>query len=375
MKEIRLLQIVPALESGGVEQGAIDVANFLGKEGHYSFIASNGGRMQILLNKQLVKHFDIPANSKNPFVIIKNIKRIHNIIKNNQINLVHVRSRAPAWSLRYVSKLNCKTVSTFHNVYGHKNFLKIFYNSALSKVDKIVAISNFVKSSIINLYKINEKKITVIYRGIDTQFFDPSFNDEHNLSKFILKYNIPNNKKIILYPGRLTDWKGQLEFLEIIESLDISKIICYFIGDDKKTNYKNKLLKEITKRKLEYTCKIFGHCSKEDLRFMYKIADVVVSAPTQPEGFGRSISEGLSMKKIVLCYNYGGAEEQIFGLDTLFSVKPNDKSEMIKKIKTSLDLTNNKINQIGEISRKHVIEKFSKKIMIENYFKFYKEII
>jgi glycosyltransferase involved in cell wall biosynthesis len=142
----------------------------------------------------------------------------------------------------------------------------------------------------------------------DTDLFNPKISDEKNFPSFFSKYNLPNDKKIILYPGRLTKWKGQIEFINILKSLNLDSFICYFIGDDKNKSYKLKLEKEIYKTNLNANCKILGHLSKNDLRLMYKSADIVISAPLQPEGFGRTISEVLAMQKIILCYNLGGSK-------------------------------------------------------------------
>ena len=371
MKDLRLLQIVPSLESGGVEQGTIDVANFIADNGYNSFITSNGGRMLALINKKNIKHINLPVHSKNPLIMFKNIKQIENIIKMNHINLVHVRSRAPAWSLFYASKYGCKTVSTFHNVYSSENFLKKNYNIALGQVDYIVAISEFVKLTIIDTYKINEKKITVINRGIDTNFLNPEINDEDKFAEFILKFNIPSNKKIILFPGRLTQWKGQIKFLNIIESYKDEQIIFYFIGDDKNISYYSKLINEINKRNLARNCKILGHLSKQNLKMIYKCADVIISAPLKPEGFCRTISESLAMKKIILSYNFGGAKDQLSGLDEIYKVTPHDHVEMKNKIDQVLKLSNEHQNNLGFISRRHVVDNFSKDRMLDNYLQFY----
>ena len=375
MKEIKLLQIVPSLESGGVEQGTIDVANYIAENGFISLVCSNGGRMLTMLNKKKAAHIKLPVNSKNPLVIYNNIKKIKKIIKKHKVNLVHVRSRAPAWSAYFASKNLCNLTSTFHNIYGNKNIFKKYYNKRLSKTNKIVAISQYVKDSISNIYNIDKKKITVIHRGIDIDFFDPKLNNEDLYIKFLSVYNIPSDKKIIIYPARLTQWKGQIEFLNILNLLKKEGIICYFIGDDKNKKYKIKLEKEIYKRKLHTFCKILGHLSRQDMRLMYKIADLVISAPLQPEGFGRVISEGLAMEKIVLCYNFGGSKEQISNLDDLYAVEPFNHKQFLEKIKISLALSDSKKNKIGKIARKHIDLNFSKKNMLKKYLDFYKKIV
>jgi len=158
MKNFNLLQIIPSLDSGGVEQGTVDLANFIGEKNLGSFIVSNGGKMLTLLNKNKTDHFKLPIHSKNIFSLPFVTKKLSKIITDKQINIVHVRSRFPAWYLRIIRNKGFKTVSTFHNVYGSQNLFKKIYNKALSRVDHIVAISDFVKSTIINAYKINEKK-------------------------------------------------------------------------------------------------------------------------------------------------------------------------------------------------------------------------
>tara|TARA_Y100000590_G_scaffold459148_1_gene615506 strand:+ start:1254 stop:2384 length:1131 start_codon:yes stop_codon:yes gene_type:complete len=375
MKELRLLQVIPALKSGGVEQGTVDLANYIAKKNIASFVISNGGRMLMELNSKNVKHFLLPVDSKNPFVMIRNIKKIKKIILENKINLVHVRSRAPAWSVYFACKNICNTVSTFHNLYGHNNFLKIFYNKGLSKVNKIVAISNYVKNSISQKYNLDKRKINVIHRGVDLNKFNPKIDDQLKYLKFLSEFKIPNNKKIILFPARLTNWKGQLEFLEILQNLSLDNFFCYFVGDDKNNKYRIKLEKEIYKKRLNLNCKILGHLAHNNMRHMYKTADIIISAPLKPEGFGRIVCEALAMKKIILCYNFGGVKEQILGLDNLYAVEPYNKKEMIDKINKAVNFSSIVKKRMGEIARKHIEDKFTNEIMLKKYLKLYNNII
>lgn len=373
MKKFNLLQILPALNSGGVEQGTIDVANKIAEENNKNTIISNGGAMLKFLNKKYVTHYTLPVHSKNflktPFIAHK----INKIIKENNINILHVRSRAPAWLLPFINKKNITTVSTFHNVYGNQNYFKKFYNKGLSKTDYIVAISNYVKEEIINKYNLSSKKITVINRGVDTDFFDTRINDENKFLKFLQKNKLTNHKKNILFPGRLTKWKGQIEFLKIFENLNNKNIMLYFIGDTKNYNYTKKLIKEINKRDLNHCCKVLGHFKKDDLKMMYKISDLVISAPLKPEGFGRIISEALAMKKIILAYNFGGVKNQLEGLSEIYKITPKNEKEFIKKISFILD-NNDEYKEIKDIGREHIIKNFSKKNMLENYINLYTRI-
>ena len=375
MKNFNLLQIIPSLDSGGAEQGTVDVANFIGEKDMGSFIVSNGGDMLKLLNRRKTSHFKLPVHSKNILTMPFIANKLSKIISDKDINIVHFRSRFPAWYLRFIRNKKFKTVSTFHNVYRSQNFFKKIYNKGLSRVNHIVAISNFVKSKIISTYKVNEGNISVINRGIDIKFFDPKIDDENNFINFLKKYNLSSEKKIILYPGRLTEWKGQINFLKIMESYKDDKIICYFAGDDKNKSYTSRLINEINKKDLNKNCKILGHLSKEDLKMMYKCADVVISAPLEPEGFGRTISESLAMKRIILSYDYGGAKDQLYGLDEIYKISPYDQEEMKNKIDKIIGLTKSHKDNLGIISRRHVIENFSKEKMLEGYLNFYQNTV
>ena len=197
MKKFNLLQLLPALDSGGLEQGTVDLANFIGENNLGSFIVSKGGLMENQLDQRTTKHIKLATHTKNflymPFVANK----LNKIINNNAIDIVHVRSRAPAWMLQFINKKNFKSVSTFHNVYGTSNFLKRYYNKSLCKVDHIIAISQYVKSQIAKLYNLDENSINVIYRGIDIDYFNSEINSEDVLAKFLYKYEISNSKDLL----------------------------------------------------------------------------------------------------------------------------------------------------------------------------------
>ena len=374
MKIFNLMQIVPSLQSGGVEQGTVDLSNYLASLKIRNFIISNGGNLLSYLNKQYVNHNILPVHSKNFFKMPFTAKKVNNLLKKSEINILHLRSRAPAWMIPYLAKDNLKIVSTFHNVYGHENIIKKIYNKKLSKVDKIVAISSYVKNEITNLYKINPEKIKVINRGIDVNFFDNDNINQEFFINFLKKNSISPDNKIILFPGRLTKWKGQIEFLDIVSALKDKKIIFYFIGDDKNTSYKNKFINEINKQNLNNVCRVLGNLNSEELKIMYKCSDIVISAPLKPEGFGRIISESLAMKKIILAYNYGGAKDQIDKLDDLYKLNPGQLNELKDRILKVLEMDQVTINNLGNIAREHVSKNFSKNLMLESYYNFYQEL-
>lgn len=374
MQKFNLMQVLPSFNSGGVEQGTLDVANYLASLNIKNHITSNGGKMLSYLNKQNINHHQLPVHSKNfltkPFIA----RKLNRLIKNEKINILHIRSRSPAWLLPYIDKKNIKTVSTFHNIYGNENIIKNLYNKQLGRVDNIIAISDYVKEEIIKNYNFLPNKIKVINRGIDVNIFNKKTIKENEFITFLKKYSIDATKKIILFPGRLTNWKGQIEFLQIVESFKDKEIMFYFVGDDKNKSYLNKFIKEINKKFLNTNCRILGHLNHKDLQNMYQCSDIIVSAPLKPEGFGRTVAEALSMEKIILAYNFGGVANQLKLLDPLYKIKPLDIEDLINKINIVLELDINIINKMGEKARQHIIGNFSKEIMFKSYFNIYSEL-
>ena len=245
MSSFKVVQVIPALESGGVERGTIDVANYLAELKIHNSIISNGGLLESELNQEFTDHLKLPVHSKNPLVYFNLAKKIQEYIQIKKINLVHVRSRAPAWIVNMMNKKYYKSIATFHNIYSGDFFLKKMYNKSLAKMDYIISTSDFVKNEIIKKYKINPQKISTIYRGVDTDYFIDQVSDK-DLQNFLIKFNINKEKKILLYPARLTAWKGQIEFLTVARKITKDNLIIYFVGDTKNTSFYNHLQKKIS---------------------------------------------------------------------------------------------------------------------------------
>ena len=373
MSSFNLVQIVPSLESGGVERGVIDLANFLSQKKLSNHIISNGGSMLKNIDAKFTSHYNLPVNSKNFFMYPFIAKRISKYVSNNNINIVHIRSRGPAWISSFLSTNDIKTVSTFHNIYGGESFLKKFYNKKMAKVDYIIAISDYVKKEISNKYNIHSDRIIVINRGIDTDFF----NDDINASdkkKFLNKYNIPNSQKIFLYPGRITEWKGQYQFISEIEKINMKERVIIFAGDTSNISHTNLLKREIKNKNLTDKCKILGSLNDQDLKIAYSLSDLVLSLPIRPEGFGRTISETISMKKIVIAKNIGGVFDQLKDLDKIYKIEDRDMGQLSEKIEQIMQLKEDFKENLVKKGRDHVRNNFSLHNMVSNYFNFYEKI-
>ena len=370
MSSFNVAQILPSLDSGGVERGTIEVANYLSELKVKNNIISNGGCLITETNKNYTTHFQLPVHSKNLFNYPSIANKLKKIIKNQNINIVHVRSRAPAWMLSFIKNKNFKTVSTFHNVYSGNSYFKKIYNKQLSKVDQIVAISNYVKNSICTKYNLDSKKIQVINRGVDVKYFEKQILDSE-IDKIINKFQIDTSRKLILYPARLTKWKGQIEFLEIFNKMQNDDFLLYFVGDTKNQSYTEKLHHKIQSLKLSHNCKIIGNLSRDDLKILYYLSSIITSFPLQAEGFGRTIGEALIMKKKILSFNYGGVRDQLEQLDDIYKVDPHKYVDIAVKLQNILKLDDEKFFNISSFSKEYISKSFSKSQMVKSYADLY----
>ena len=373
MSSFNLVQIVPSLDSGGVERGTVDVANFLAQKKIKNFIITSGGQMIKELDDNFVQFHRLPVSSKNFFAYPSIGSKINKFIQANNINLVHVRSRGPAWMVNLMSKNNVKTIATFHNVYGGNSFIKKMYNKGLSKMDHLIAISEYVRETVIQKYNITNKKISVINRGVDTEYFNKPINNDAK-ENFIIKHQIDKSKKIILFPARLTRWKGQLEFVDVINKITTENILVLFAGDTKNYSYTEQLREKINKSNQNNTFKILGSVNQEQMRLLYDIADLSVSLPLRAEGFGRTISESLYSGTPVIAFNFGGAKNQLEHLSDFFKSIPQDYDSLPGKIDLLLHLSVGQKIKILQNVKKVIENNFSKKNMVNQYLEFYESV-
>ena len=373
MSSFNVVQIIPSLESGGAERGTIDVSNYLSELRIKNNIISNGGRLLNETNKDFTNHFKVAVNSKNFIIYPLIANRVKKIISKNHINIAHIRSRGPAWILRFANAKNIKTISTFHNVYSGTSFLKKLYNKQLANADRVVAISNYVKNEITKKYRIDKEKVEIINRGVDVDYYDKKFSDD-DLKNFLNKNLINPNKEIILYPSRLTKWKGHLEFLDVFKKINNENYFLYFVGDTKNKSYSQRVQKKINDLNLTNNCKIIGNLNKDDLKIMYHLSSIIISLPLQPEGFGRIVSEALVMRKKILAFNYGGVKDQLNGLDDIYKAEPLVYDNLHLKLQDLAQIDNEKFFNISSNSRDHIINNFSKEKMVKKYFNLYETI-
>ena len=379
---LKVLQVIPKLGYGGAETGCYDIAHYLPENNCGSYIVTSGGELLKFIDKKKVKIIKLPVHSKNPLIIFINFLALIFIILINNISIVHARSRAPAWSCLIAAKITGrKFVTTFHGTYNFNSKIKKFYNSVMVRSDLIIAGSNFIFSHIKENYTkyLNaKKKLLVIFRGINVDYFDPTTKLDSDEKKLLKKWEIEKDKKIILLPGRLTGWKGQEVFIEAINLVNIElgyeAFYAVILGSDQGRDlYKKKLIRLTEQYRLINQVKFIDHC--KDMALAYKVSDIVVSASIEPEAFGRVAVEAQSMEKLIIASNIGGSNETVIDEKTGFLFESNNAKSLSQKILKTLSMDEVSLNSIGREGRKNIIQKFNVEKMCFSTYSEYKRIL
>ena len=381
-RKIKVLQVIPKLGYGGAETGCYDIAHYLAEKDCASYIATSGGGLLKYVKKNKVGIFRLPVHSKNPVLIIFNAIILSILILFNNINIVHARSRAPAWS----SYLAClitrrKFVTTFHGTYNFKNNVKKFYNSIMLRSKLTIAGSNFIFNHISENYSeyLNKKKkLRVIFRGINIDFYNQKNISILKQEKMKKDWQLLPNKFTILLPGRLTYWKGQEKLIEalniLIEDYNIDNFQAIILGSDQgRKVYKKKLINLVQRYRLGQKIKFIDHC--KEMPLAYSLADLVVSASTEPEAFGRVAVEAQAMGKPIVASDLGGSKETILKGKSGFLYKHDDARQLAKTLNTVIELDQDSLNSIGNEGRKNITKKFDVEAMCDSTLREYKKLL
>ena len=380
--ELKVLQVIPKLGYGGAETGCYDLAHYLPENNCSSYIVTSGGELLKFIDRKKVKVIKLPVHSKNPFLMLFNSIALIFIILLNNISIVHARSRAPAWSCLFATKITRrKFVTTFHGTYNFKNSIKKFYNSVMVRSDLIIAGSNFIFSHINQNYPKYldlKKKFLVIFRGINVDYFDSSTTLDSEENRLISDWEVDKNKKIILMPGRLTAWKGQETFIEALnlvnKELGYDSFNAVILGSDQGRDIYTKKIKRLAEQyRLTSQLKFIEHC--KNMPLAYKISDIVVSASVEPEAFGRVAVEAQSMEKPIIASDIGGSNETVIDNVTGFLFQSGNAEALSKKIVEVLQLDESRLKSIGIEGRKNIIKKFNVEKMCFSTYSEYKKLL
>ena len=380
--KINVLQVIPKLGYGGAETGCYDIAHYLAEKECGSYIATSGGELLKFVKKNRVGIFKIPVHSKNPILIFLNAIFLSFFILTKKINIVHARSRAPAWSCYLACLLtNRAFVTTFHGTYNFNNKLKKFYNSVMLRSNLTIAGSNFIFSHInenYNEYLNKKKKLRVIFRGINIDYFSQKNISVLKQEKLKMEWGLEQNKFTILMPGRLTSWKGQEKLIEslniLIEDYNITNFQAILLGSDQgRKVYTKKLHSLVERYSLTKKVKFIENC--KEMPLAYSLADVVVSASIEPEAFGRVAVESQAMGKPIIASNLGASKETVLNKKTGFLYKHDDPRELAKNLNTVIQLNQEELKFMGNEGRKNITKKFDVEVMCDSNLREYKKLL
>ena len=370
-----VLQVVPSLVSGGVERGTIDLAGALVAAGWTAYVASAGGPMEALLARAGARHLTLPLASKNPLVIARNAAALAKLIRHHRIDIVHARSRAPAWSAWAAARRTGRHfVTTFHNAYDTSALpLKRHYNSVMAKGERVIAISQFVGEHAAATYGIGGDRLRVIPRGVDLALFDPARVRGDRVAALAEAWRVPEEARVVMLPGRLTRWKGGLDLIEAVARLGRRDLCCLLVGTEQRPGFRRELEAAIERAGLVGLFRIVEDC--RDMPAAYALADVVVSASTDPEGFGRVIVEAQAMGRPVIATDHGGARETVDPGVTGWLAPPGDPAALAEAIGAALALDPAARAAFARRARAHVAASYSRELMCARTIEVYEELL
>jgi len=370
-----ILQIVPRLDIGGAERGTVDIARAVVEAGGTAIVVSEGGVLETELLRAKARHIVLPVASKSPFTIQRNIGRLVDLIRAEDVDLVHVRSRAPAWSaLSAARRTGRPFVTTFHAPYNAGGSLKRRYNSVMARGDRVIAISDFIARHVRETYGVGEDRLRRIHRGVDIVGLDPSSVSSERVASLAARWNLPDGVPVVMLPGRLARWKGQSVMIEAMAQLDRQDVVCLLVGVGAgHDGLRRELEQSIVARGLQGRVVPIDGC--QDMAAAYRLADVVVSASTDPEGFGRVAVEAQAMGVPVVATNHGAALETVEPGVTGWLVPPGDPLALAQAVGAALDLDAEARVRLAAIARARVVEHFSRARMCAATLAVYRELL
>jgi glycosyltransferase involved in cell wall biosynthesis len=381
---LTILQVIPDLEAGGAERTTVDIAGAITAAGGVALVASQGGRLEGELEGMGGELIRLPVASKNPLTILSNAGKLEKIIRERKVSVIHARSRAPAWSAFFAARA-CKIpfVTTYHGAYKSGGWLKKQYNSVMAAGAIVIANSEFTGAEIAKAYKIEKKRIAIIPRGTDFSAFDRSKITLERVLEMKAKWGLAGYRgPIILLPGRLTRWKGQLVFIEALAQLKregkLGDAIAVLAGDAQgRDAYVEEVKLAIKNGELDNRVRIVGHI--EDMPSAYAASSLVVSASTEPEAFGRIIVEASAMGLPVIATDHGGARETVITEPTDqitgWLTPPGDANALAGAIGAVLVLSPDERGALGARGSAYVKRRYSREAMCRATLQVYLRVI
>jgi len=319
---------------------------------------------------------ELPMGSKNPLVMRANVARLEAVIREHKVDIVHARSRAPAWSaLAAANRTGAHFVTTFHGTYNLGGFgLKHFYNSVMTKGERVIAISEFIAEHMRRVYGTPPEKIRVIHRGVDLAKFDPVRVSAERIIQLAHRWRLPDGYPVIMLPGRLTRWKGQEVLIRALAELGRHDVRCLLVGSDQgRTGYRQELTDLIRRLGLTDVVHIVDECN--DMPAAYMLTDIAVSASTDPEAFGRVVVEAQAMGRPVIASDHGAPRETILPGRTGWLTPAGDPHALASALDRFLSLSAEERGDMAQLAQTFVRANFTKEAMCARTLAVYQEVL
>lgn len=379
MSSATILQIIPRLDTGGAELATVEMTAAVVRAGGRALVLSEGGRMAEAVARAGGELMDFPAATKNPFAIAANGLRLAHLAREQGVDLIHARSRAPAWSgLIAARRAGVPFVTTYHGAYGDNAPFKTLYNSIMARGDIVIANSRYTAGRIAALHRTPAERVRVIYRGVDLVAFDPAKVGAARLQALRLRWGIAPEQPIVLHAARLTPWKGQRVVVEAAGILKaqgmLGEAVFVLAGDAQgRHGYVSELERRIAELGLADRVRLVGHCA--DMVGAYLAAELVLVPSVEPEAFGRASAEALAMGRAVIASDLGATPEIVREGETGWLVPPGDAAALAGAVLRGLRRPPLMRQRMSEAARAHVVQNFSLARMRDETLAIYDELL
>jgi glycosyltransferase involved in cell wall biosynthesis len=368
-----VLQVLPALGAGGVERGTVEMAAAIAGAGWTALVASAGGPWQARVERAGARHVTLPLDTRNPVRVLANAARLAALIRAARVDIVHARSRAPAWSAWLAARrTGVRFVTTYHGAYGEDLPLKRHYNAVMARGERVIAISRYIAELIGQRHAVRPDRIRVIPRGVDPAEYGPDAVSAERRAALRAAWRVPEGAPLILLPGRLAGWKGQGVLLAALPRLARGDAIAVLAGGGT-GRARAALAAQAARLGIAERVRIAGEVA--DMPAAYALADAVVNASTRPEAFGRVVIEAQAMARPVIATDHGGAVETVIHNETGWRVRPGDAAELAAALDRALALTPDQARALGARARAWVGLSYTTRAMQDATLGVYREVL
>jgi glycosyltransferase involved in cell wall biosynthesis len=370
-----VLQVLPALGGGGVERGTVEITSIIARLGGLPLVASAGGRLAPAVERAGGRNLILGLDSKNPWRIWRNAAALERLIRAHQVDIVHARSRAPAWSaLLAARRTGAHFVTTYHGSYNENLPGKRRYNAVMAMGERVIAVSQFIAGLIAERHGTDPARIRVIHRGVDPAMFDPARVGPDRQVRLLRAWRVQDGQTTLVLPGRLTRWKGQAVLIEALARMRHQGAVAVLVGADQgRARYAAELAALAERLGVGDRLRIVGDC--EDMPAALSLSDVVVNASTDPEAFGRVVIEAQAMARPVVATDHGGAVETVAHGETGWRVPPGDADALAAALDHALELSQEERAALGARARASVLANYTVEAMQMKTIEVYREVL